>query len=251
MTDCVLSVLAHPDDAEFLCAGALARLKREHGWAVHIATMTPGDCGSAELPPLEISRIRRGEGAAAAAVIGATYHCLEERDLQVFYNERTLEKVVRLLRKVRPRIVLTHSPADYMLDHEMTSVVTRAAAFGAAVPNFLCDVIADRALEHIPHLYYCDPIEGKDALGRDVEPGLCIDISGVLETKAQMLAGHASQREWLRKHHGMDQYLESMRLWAKERGRRHGVAAAEGFRQHLGHSYPQDNLLGALLKALP
>ncbi len=67
MAKVVLSVLAHPDDAEFLCAGTLIRLRREHGFAVHIASMTAGDCGSVELPPLEISRLRRDEGAAAAA----------------------------------------------------------------------------------------------------------------------------------------------------------------------------------------
>src|SRR5437773_120515 len=135
MADIVLSVLAHPDDAEFLCAGTLARLVREHGWEAHIATMTAGDCGSAELGPDEIARVRRGEGAAAAAVIGATYHCLEEKDLLIFYSEQTLEKVIRLFREVRPRIVVTHSPADYMLDHEQTTVIARAAAFGAPIPN--------------------------------------------------------------------------------------------------------------------
>jgi LmbE family N-acetylglucosaminyl deacetylase len=238
-----LSVLAHPDDAEFLCAGTLIRLKQEHGWHVHIASMTPGDCGSMDLGPNDISRVRRAEGAAAAALIHGDYHCLEERDLRVFYDEATLRKVVRLLRTVRPAIVLTHSPADYMLDHEMTSVVTRAAAFAAAVPNFA----GGTALPHIPHLYYCDPIEGKDALGRDVEPGVIVDISAQLDLKAEMLAAHASQREWLRKHHGMDQYLESMRQWARRRGERIGVAAAEGFRQHLGHGYPQDDLLGSVL----
>src|SRR5687768_17057059 len=115
MKNVVLSVLAHPDDAEFLCAGAMIRLVREHGWEAHIASMTPGDCGSAELPPEEISRIRRGEGAKAAAVIGAKYHCVEERDLRIFYSERPLEKVTRLLREVRPRLVFTHSATDYML----------------------------------------------------------------------------------------------------------------------------------------
>jgi len=50
------------------------------------------------------------------------------------------------------------------------------------------------------------------------------------------------------KHHGVDQYVESMRAWSAARGREHGVAFAEAFRQHLGHSYPQDNLLGDLLK---
>jgi LmbE family N-acetylglucosaminyl deacetylase len=250
VADLVLSVLAHPDDAEFLCAGTLLRLRRESGWEVHIASMTPGDCGSTELPPEAIARVRRSEGGRAAALVDGRYHCLEERDLLVFYQERTLERVVRLLREVRPRLVLTHSPADYMLDHEMTSAVVRAAAFGAPVPNLFRDRGHPPALEHIPHLYYCDPIEGKDALGRDVPPGFGIDIGGVLEAKAQMLACHASQREWLLKHHGMDQYLQAMRDWGGRRGRAYGVACAEGFRQHLGHSYPQDNLLGQLLGAL-
>ena len=247
MAGIVLSVLAHPDDAEFLCAGALIRLVREHGWQAHVASMTPGDCGSADRPADEISAIRRREGADAAGLIGAAYHCLEERDLLVFYNERSLEKVTRLLREVRPDMVLTHSPADYMLDHEMTSTVVRAAAFGAPVPNFLAGHGHPPPLKHIPHLYYCDPIEGKDALGRDIEPGFCVDVSGVIEDKAAMLVRHASQRDWLLKHHGMDQYLQAMRDWGAKRGRRIETDYAEGYRQHLGHSYPQDNLLGRLL----
>jgi LmbE family N-acetylglucosaminyl deacetylase len=247
MTDVVLSVLAHPDDAEFLCAGVLARLAGEHGWKVHIASMTPGDCGSMERPAEEIAAVRRAEGVRAAALIGATYHCVEERDLLLFYGERPLERVTRLLRAVRPRVVLTHSPADYMLDHEVTSTLVRAAAFAAPAPNFLPDKGHAPPLPRVPHLYYCDPIEGKDALGRPVDPGFRVNISGVIDRKAEMLAAHASQREWLLKHHGMDHYVGSMREWSARRGREAGVAFAEGFRQHLGHGYPQENLLGQLL----
>lgn len=249
MPGVVLSVLAHPDDAEFLCAGVLARLGREHGWQIHIASMTPGDCGSAELPPEEISRIRRVEGAAAARIIGGTFHCVEERDLTIYYHERPLERVTRLLREVRPDIVLTHSPADYMLDHEQTSALVRAACFAAPVPNFAHDKGLPPPTEHIAHLYYCDPIEGKDPLGREILPTFSIDISGVIDLKAQMLAAHASQRDWLLKHHGMDQYVKSMRDWSAHRGQAVGVPFAEGFRQHLGHSYPQENLMGKLLGA--
>jgi len=251
MAKTVLSVLAHPDDAEFLCAGTLIRLRREHDFDIHIASMTAGDCGSVEMGPLEISRTRRREGAAAAALIGATYHCLDERDLLIVYGEHTLEKVTRLMRLVRPDIVLTHSPSDYMLDHEVTSTIVRAAAFGAPIPNFLADRELAPPLPHIPHLYYCDAIEGKDPLGRDIPPGFTVDISGVIDTKAEMLARHASQREWLLKHHGMDQYIEAMKNWGGQRGRSAGVAFAEGFRQHLGHSYPQDNTLERLLGGVP
>ncbi len=246
MANVALSVLAHPDDAEFLCAGALLRLVREHGWQVHIASMTAGDCGSAEHSPEEISRIRRAEGARGAAIVGGTYHCLEERDLRITYNERTLENIVRLMRQVRPRIVFTHSPSDYMLDHEMTSALTRAACFGAPAPNFDAESKLP-AIDHIPHLYYCDAIEGKDPLGREVVPAFRIDVSGVMEAKIEALAAHASQRNWLLKHHGMDHYLQSLRDWNTKRGKECGVAFAEGYRQHLGHSYPQDNLLGQLL----
>src|SRR5579884_1719968 len=193
MADVILSVLAHPDDAEFFCAGTLLRLAREHGWQVHIASMTPGDCGSAEHSPDEIARIRREEGARAAALLGATYHCLEERDLLIFYQERPLERITCLLRMVRPRIVLTHSPADYMLDHEMTSTLVRAAAFAAPIPNFLRDRDPGPVLPAIPHLYYCDPIEDKDPFGRFVPPGFFIDIRGAIDIKTEMLACHASQ----------------------------------------------------------
>ncbi len=247
MADVVLSVLAHPDDAEFLCAGALVRLSREHGWQVHVASMTPGDCGSVEQGAEEIALIRRQEGARAAALVGGTYHCLEERDLLLFYHERPLERITRLLRALRPRIVLTHSPADYMVDHETTSTLARAAAFGAPIPNFFAGHGHPPPMAHIPHLYYCDAIEGMDALGRPVEPAFRIDISAIVDAKAEMLAAHASQRDWLLKHHGMDQYVQSMREWCGQRGRQAGVAFAEGFRQHLGHGYPRDNLLGQLL----
>jgi LmbE family N-acetylglucosaminyl deacetylase len=247
MGNVVLAALAHPDDAEFLCAGTLLRLRREHGWEVHVATMTPGDCGSAELPPDEIARTRRAEGAAAAAVIGGTYHCFEERDLRVTYSEAAVEKVVRLINEVRAAVVVTHSPDDYHLDHEQCSKIVRAATFAAPIPNFLHGRHDHPPLDHIPYLYYCDPLDGKDAFGNVIRPAFRIDIAGVIGVKAQALAAHASQRNWLAKHHLVDNYITSMTDWAEHQGKLAGVKYAEGFRQHLGHSYPQDNRLGRLL----
>ena len=57
-----LACMAHPDDVEFTCGGTLALLHQQ-GWEIHIATMTPGDCGSEQLSREEISRIRRMEAA--------------------------------------------------------------------------------------------------------------------------------------------------------------------------------------------
>ena len=62
-----------------------------------------------------------------------------------------------------------------------------------------------------------------------------------------MLECHESQRAWLRKHHGVDNLVVSMKEWGATQGASAGVAYAEGFRQHLGHSYPQDNILAELL----
>jgi LmbE family N-acetylglucosaminyl deacetylase len=61
-----LAIAAHPDDAEFLCAGTLALLHQQ-GWEIFIATMTAGDCGSMVLDREEISRIRKAEGAGMNA----------------------------------------------------------------------------------------------------------------------------------------------------------------------------------------
>ena len=251
MPDIALAVLAHPDDAEFLCAGALARLRGEHGWEVHIASMTAGDCGSTEYGPDELSRLRRAEGAAAAAALGGTYHCLGEPDLRVLYGNAALDKVTRLLQAVRPGLVFTHSPDDYHLDHEQTSKLVRAAAFAAPVPNFLHNRPGSREphppLAHIPHLYYCDPVDGVDAFGAAIRPGFRVDITAVMGAKARMLGCHETQRAWLRTHHGVDNLVESMRAWGAKQGAAAGVEYAEGFRQHLGHSYPHDNLLAKLL----
>lgn len=243
-----LALLAHPDDMEFLCAGTLVRLKREHGWTVHVATMTAGDCGSAEHTPEQISAIRRAEAKAAADRLGGTYHCVGALDLRVYLTDELVDRVVRLMADVRPTVVFTHSPDDYHMDHEMTSRVVRAATFAAPIANFLPGRWGDRKpLDHIPHLYYCDPVEGKDLFGTPIRPAFWVDVTKQIEEKERMLAYHVSQREWLLRHHGMDDYVRAMRDWTAKQGRAAGVPFAEGFRQHLGHSYPQDNVVGELL----
>ncbi len=240
----VLSLGAHPDDAEFMCAGTLALL-RERGWQVHIATFTPGDCGTIEYSREEISRIRKSEGTKAAALLDGQYHCLECDDAFIMYDRPTLLKAVALVRKVRPKIVFTLSPSDYMVDHEMSSKLAQSACFCCGIVNI--DTPGAEPFEPIPHLYYTDPVEGKDKFGTAVEPRIVVDITAVIELKEKMLCCHESQRNWLLAHHGGDEYTHQMKKLGKERGRAIGVEFAEGFRQHLGHAYPQDNILQAEL----
>ncbi|MHB0956205.1 MAG: PIG-L deacetylase family protein [Pirellulaceae bacterium] len=246
MTDqkVALACMAHPDDAEFTCGGTLALLQ-QHGWKIHIATMTPGDCGSDQLCAEEISEIRRGEAATAAAVLQGDYHCLECRDGFILYDRPSITATVALIRQVRPTVVFTHAPHDYLIDHEMTSALVRNATFFAGVPNLQTDSLT--AFRPVPYLYYADPIEGKDLFGIPVTPTSIVDTTSVIEIKSRMLVCHASQREWLLKQHGMDEYIEAMKNMGRRRGELVGVAFAEGFRQHLGHGYPQENLLASEL----
>ena len=239
-----LSLLAHPDDAEILCGGTLIKLA-EKGWEIHIATATPGDCGTMTRDRWEISAIRTAEARKAAEMVGGTYHCLDENDGLVVYEKGAIQKTIDLFRRVTPTLVFTHAPKDYMLDHEQTHLLARAASFVYGAPNI--SAFPRKPESSVPYLYYCDPIEGRDPLGNEITPTTFIDISGVIEKKAQMLACHASQRDWLKAHHGMDEYIEAMRRHSAHRGSQAGVKYAEAFVQHRGHAYPADDLLAKLL----
>lgn len=243
----VLAIHAHPDDVEFQCAGTLALLAKG-GCRVTIATMTPGDCGSAEHDAAAIAAIRRAEAKAAADLIGAEYHCLEFRDLAIFEDDESRRRVVEFLRRSRPDLILTAPPADYLCDHEATSRLVRDACFIAPVPNYVTRQWEPAPrLGRIPHLYFVDALEGRDRDGRPHPVDFHVDVTDVFATKRAMLACHASQRNWLLAQHGMDEYLDSQAAWSRGRGREVGVEYAEAFRQYPGHPYPQDNLLLQLL----
>jgi LmbE family N-acetylglucosaminyl deacetylase len=236
----VLAVGAHPDDVEIFGAGTLALL-RQKGWNIVIATMTAGDVGSATLSRDEISEIRLQEAKAAARILNADYHCMYNEDIFLEYNRPTLLKAVKLIREVKPNIVFTMSPQDYMIDHEITSQIVRTACFSAGIPLIKTDDISVH--DHIPHLYYYDPMECKDIFGKRISASLVIDITSVMMLKEEMLKCHESQRKWLKKHHGLDEYIIAMNRFSKIRGKENGVKYAEGLRQHLGHPYPQKNIL--------
>lgn len=240
MNSSILAIVAHPDDAEFLCAGTLA-LFHQIGWDVHMATMTAGDCGSKELKKEQISEIRKNEAAKSASLLGATYDCLDFEDLFIIYDKPSIIKVTSLIRKIQPGIVIAMSPDCYMLDHEITSQLVQSACFGGGLANVSTPGFAP--LNYIPYLYYADAMERKDKYGNKVSSSIIVDITSVMEIKAKMLACHESQREWLRAHHGMDEYILSMQRQGELTGEEIGVKYAEGFRQHLGHAYPQDNIL--------
>lgn len=243
--DRVLAFGCHPDDVEFQCAGTLALLA-QRGYEIHIATMTGGEMGSPELSPQQIREKRLGESADSAAVIDAHYHYAGGYDIEVDYNSEYRRRTIRIMREVDPVIVFTHAPMDYMIDHEETSRLVRNAAFIATVPNYDCGV-PTKPTSKIPHLYYWDALQARDIFGRPLPINRVVDISSVMETKKAMLASHASQREWLVYVSGWDEYIETMIQVAHKQGEIIGRTAAEGFVQHLGASYPQDDILKDIL----
>lgn len=245
----ILAIHAHPDDVEFQCAGTLALLKAK-GCPIVIATMTAGDLGTAEHTQEEIARIRRGEARRAAELLGADYMCLEFGDLAIQVDNDGRRRVTECLRRARPDIVITAPPVDYHCDHEATSRLVKDACFGASIPLYKTgqwDPAPPTA--GIPHLYYTDALEGVDWFGQPVPYDFIVDTTSTFELKLQMLASHESQRNWLRRQHGVDEYLDSCRRWSQERGKAIGVPHGEAFRQHQGHPYPHDNRLLKVLQS--
>jgi len=239
----VLGIFAHPDDAEIMAAGTLSLLKKA-GWSVHIATMTPGDKGSSEFSREEISLTRKAEAANSAALLDGIYHCLEFEDIYLMYDRHAINSTTALIRRVQPGMVITASPADYMADHEMTGKIVQTACFSSGIKNM---DVSEPCLDYTPVLYYCDPMDGMDIMGKAVEPSVYVDISDEMPLKERMLGCHESQREWLKKHHKMDEYIDAMKRFSAARGAEIGVRYAEGYRQHLGHGYPRENLLEEVL----
>jgi N-acetylglucosamine malate deacetylase 1 len=241
----ILAIHAHPDDVEILAAGTLALLAGS-GHEITIATLTPGDCGSSSLGPEEIAAVRRKEASESAARIGARYLCVEMRDLAIFNDDPSRRRVVQVLRQVQPEIVVAAAPSDYLCDHEIASVLVRDACFPSPAPNYRVGT-DDPPLRAIPHLYYMDPLEGRDREGNVIIPDFIVDVTAVFHVKREMLACHASQRAWLKDHHGAADYLDEMEKWTRERGALAGVRYGEGFRQYRGHAYPHSPLLQELL----
>ncbi len=104
-------------------------------------------------------------------------------------------------------------------------------------------------MKAIPHLYFADPAEGTDLDSRPATPHFVVDITPVLDKKRAMLSAHASQRLWLKEHHGMDNFLETMEEWSAKVGKFAGLEFGEGFRHYKTHPYPVTPLLEDLLGA--
>ncbi len=210
-----LAVFAHPDDMEFLAAGTLLRLKAA-GYEVHCLALANGCCGSTTLGREETARVRRGEAESSCRLAGFAWHQSLVNDFEILYEPRTMARLAAVVRQVSPGILLTHSPVDYMEDHENACRLAVSAAFGRGMPNLTTEPEVP-AVDLPVTVYHAQPHGNRDPLGAVVRPTHYVDVGGeVLERKTAMLACHRSQQQWLDESQGMSSYLETMRALMRE-----------------------------------
>jgi LmbE family N-acetylglucosaminyl deacetylase len=218
----VLVVFAHPDDAEFGCAGTIARWVSE-GAEVHYLLSTSGDkgTGNPELLPERLAVVREAEQRAAASVLGVkSVECLGYPDGELEPTRTYLGQVVRAIRRTRPDYVLTSEPHPRLVhshrDHRMAGLTALDACFPYARDHLHFPEHMRQGLE--THKVGAILFWGAE------EPTEYVDISECIDTKIASLRKHVSQV-------GNRDLTQTVKERAKEIGQRAGYAYAEAFRK--------------------
>ena len=236
-----LAVFAHPDDIEFVAAGTLLLL-RQVGWDIHYMNVCNGCCGSVQMDAETTARTRLAEAKDAARLLGATFHPPICNDLELTYDVALLRKIAAVVRESKAQIVFTHSPADYMEDHMITSRLAVTAAFCHGIPNFQSDPPRETFPEDVT-VYHAMPHGLRDPLRRSISAGCYVNTASVHEIKRRALAAHASQKHWLDVTQGMDSYIASMDEASRAVGKLSShFTHAEGWRRHLHHGFSRIDL---------
>jgi LmbE family N-acetylglucosaminyl deacetylase len=221
--DRILAVMAHPDDAELLCAGTLARGKAD-GAAIAICVMCRGDKGvSAGRNIAKLDQVRKREAQTAAKILGAELFWFGASDSELVDDLKSRQKLTEIYRRFRPTLIIAHSPNDYHVDHRAASNLAEAASWSCASAG--C-VTQSPATEIPPRLWWADNI-----LAQGFEPGFYIDISEQLAIKQRMLDCHRSQLA-RGKDADFTPLMNLMIQQAKLRGAQSSCGAAEAFRWH-------------------
>ncbi len=183
-------IVAHPDDAEFLCGGTVAKWC-DQGWTVYYVLATSGDKGTHEpdRTPQELAALREQEQRDACRVLGVKEVIfLGYPDGFLRADAEFRGQIVRLLRRYRPDVVLTWDgfrPGFNHSDHRAVGIAVRDAVYPA---------VRD-------HLYYPqDKEDGLEAmqvnqmlLAGSEDPDYVVDISAYVETKLEAIICHRSQ----------------------------------------------------------
>lgn len=216
----VLAIGAHPDDLEASCGGTLAKYSA-CGHKVFMCHIATGNVGHRIIQPEALVEIRKKEAEAAGNLIGAEVISIGESDLFIRSdNMETRDKIVDLIRYVQPDVIITHSPHDYMADHEEASRLVYEASMAATVSHHHTQ---HAFYSKITPIYYMEP-----ACGVNSNPIEFVDISDVIDIKLNMVAKHESQIKWLLDHDNMD-FIDMVKTMSKFRGYQCDTNYVEGF----------------------
>jgi LmbE family N-acetylglucosaminyl deacetylase len=188
-------VVAHPDDAEFMAAGTVAKWTRA-GSAVTYVIVTKGDKGSddANITPSQLAQMRENEQRAAGKILGvANFVFMGYPD---GYLEPTLglrRDLARVIRTYRPEVVICFDPTNRFLsdnyvnhpDHRASGDATIDAVFPTARDRLTFpELLADGLEPHkVAQLW----------LGASGQPNTSVNIADTLKLKCDALLAHPSQ----------------------------------------------------------
>lgn len=224
----VLVVAAHPDDIEVHCGGTVAQLVAQSKTVICVLC-TSGNRGTdnPEMTMEEIGAIRENEQKEASKILGVTdFRFLRHDDGDLaFIMPQLREEIVRLIREVKPKTIISHDPypgdggpdsCSIYPDHTTVGLVAFQSAYVCAPgPLFYPEHLTDGLTTHKPESMYCT---------MSAHPSLFIDITNVWPTKQAAIREHKSQgRATLE----CDREMERIN---RENGGRGGVAFAEAFR---------------------
>lgn len=227
-----IAIAAHPDDIELMMAGTLLLLKR-NGYDIHYLNLSSGNVGSVVHDSETLTKIRLAEARRAAQILGAHFHEPFCNDLEIFYDDITLRRLAGIIREIKPSVVLTHSPSDYMEDHMNTSRLAVTACFARGMPNYYTTPDREPATYDCA-IYHALPHTLRDQLRQPVQAGAFVNTSSVFDAKLEALRAHHSQQHWLDVSQKFNSYLAAMESVSLKVGRMSGqFQHAEGWRRHL------------------
>lgn len=183
-------VVAHPDDAEFLCSGTVAKWCAE-GWDVYYVVVTSGDKGThdANMSSERLAAIRDEEQRAACRVLGVK-ECilLGYSDGFTSESQELRGQIVRLLRLYRPDVVITWDGFRGTFNHRDHRNV------GVATMDAIYPIVRDRLYYHEHEEDGLAALQVNEVLlAGAAEPDYTVDITDYWETKVDAILCHASQ----------------------------------------------------------
>ena len=207
-----LVVTAHPDDVDFGAAGTVANLT-DAGVQVTYCLVTDGQAGGFDetISRPRMAAIRREEQTKAAAVVGVTdLVFLGLMDGEVEFGLELRHAISRVIRQVRPQVVITQAPTINVTsvygshaDHVATGAATWAAVYPDARNPFAFPELLTSGYEP----WATDEIWIMFGAGHPGETAVTVDITGNLERKIEALMCHASQ------HRDPEAMQERIRAW--------------------------------------